>query len=323
MVKELRNSNGLVARFTDYGARWVSMWVPAGDGSFEDVVLGFDTLSGYQKAGEQYHGAIVGRVCGRISNARFTLDGKEYRLASNDAYGAPVRNHLHGGLTAFHNRIWQVKSESAGSVTFSLFSPDGEEGYPGNLAVDVTYTLTEGNVLRMECRATPDKATPVNITNHAFFNLQSGAGRKNISSQRLTVYSSGIIECDENLVPTGAIIPAGSTSVDLTEGFSVAYALRHDTEHLVPAALLEDPASGRRLLVSTNQPSLQVYNAYLMDGKDIGKGHYPYYAGAGIALEPQGYPDAPNRPEFPSIITEARRTYYNKTEYFFSVLPHL
>lgn len=341
----LQNKNGLIAQFTPYGARWVSMWVPDRNGYMGDVVLGFDTLEGYRMAGEQYHGAIVGRVCGRIRNARFMLDGQEFLLASNDAYGKPVRNHLHGGIVAFHNRFWDsrkyITPSGEEAVEFTTYSPNGEEGYPGNLEVKVTYRLQENNCLRMECEATTDRLTPVNLTNHAFFNLQSFLGvtdKKSILSHFLTLNASAIIECDSELIPTGRLLPVDGTLLDfrsprtigssLTEehpqiqkgkGFSLAYALdTKEDEALTYAASLWDEISGRKLEIYTNKPSVQVYNGYFMDGTDIGKDGTPYYASAGIAIETQGYPDAPNQPAFPSILIDESTKYTHITEYRFT-----
>lgn len=337
----LQNKNGLCAQFTNYGARWVSMWVPDKEGISENILLGFDKLSGYKKAGEQYHGAVVGRVCGRIGNAAFNLNGKTYRLASNDVYGKPVKNHLHGGIQAFHNRVWDIRSvnrEKEESVTFSLFSMDGEEGYPGNLRVYVTYTLTDGDALRMECYALTDKPTPVNLTNHAFFNLAGKQSLKSILDHTLTLCASSVIECDEELLPTGKLLPVEGRFYDFRNsrtlaqslaladentrkdnGFSLAFVWDTPRELSVPMAILEDRVSGRRLELCSNQPSLQVYTGYFMDGTDIGPGDIPYFANAGLALEPQGFPDAPNHPEFPSVIIDKDKPYRHVTEYRFSV----
>lgn len=336
----LQNKNGLTAQFTNYGARWVSMWTPDQNGEFEDILLGFDTLNGYINAGEQYHGAIVGRVCGRISQARFSLCDKEYKLASNDVYGSPVKNHLHGGLNAFHNRFWEINNESADTVTFSLFSPDGDESYPGNLTVHVTYTLTPENRIRMECCATTDQPTPVNITNHAFFNLRNNKPNKNILSHLLKLQTTSIVACNKELIPTGTItnttntfldfsspktiassILSGNDTVKKDNGFSVAFVLDRKETGLGLAASLEDRESGRVMEILTNQTSLQVYTGYFMDGADTGKGNKPYYASAGIALEPQGYPDAPNQPRFPSIIIDENKPYKHITEYRFQTTP--
>ena len=339
----LHNLNGIVAQFTSYGARWISMWLPDRQGIFDDVLLGFPTLSDYRSAKEQYHGAIVGRVCGRISNACFILNEKEYRLASNDVYGKPQPNHLHGGNQAFHNRLWdgQLAKNGKGEemVIFTCFAEDGEEGYPGNLKVEVIYTLRNDNVLSMECQAVCDKPTPVNLTNHAFFNLSGQESNSTVLSHILRIDSSRIIECDTELIPTGHYIPVAGTELDFTasqpisealqsslfqidanEGFSLAFALdKKNADEMVLAAELFEEVSGRKLSIYTNQPSLQVYTGYFMDGSDIGKGGNPYRKSAGIALEMQGFPDAVNRPEFPSVILAPGNTYCHSTEYKFSL----
>jgi len=341
----LKNKNGLVARFTEYGARWVSMLVPDRNGIVDDILLGFDTLPGYCNAGEKYHGAIVGRVCGRIRNACFTLSGTTYNLASNDAYGDPVKNHLHGGITAFHNQTWMAKQfvdkNGDEGITFYLKSIDGDEGYPGNLRVNVTYILTADNVLRMICEAETDKPTPVNITNHAFFNLQNSRQSKSTLSHLLMLNSSNVIECDRELIPTGHILPVDGSFSDFrisktlsesllnatpevkkNKGFSIGFVLDKTENELDFAARLEDQESGRRMDLYTNQSSLQVYTGYFMDGTDIGHNQERYYANAGIALEPQGYPDAPNQPDFPSIIIDREHPYFHHSEYRFSTVDN-
>ena len=336
----LQNPNGLVAQFTNYGARWISMWVPDRNGESDDILLGFDTLTSYKNANERYHGAIVGRVCGRINQARFSLLNKEYKLVSNDVYGVPEKNHLHGGITAFHNRVWEIMSVTDTSVTFSLFSPHGDESYPGDLHVQVTYTLTSDNRLRMECTAKTDQPTPVNLTNHAFFNLQKEKPHKNVLSHLLTLQSTSVVTCDNELIPTGKIdrisntfldfsspktiaasILSGDEAVKRDHGFSVAFTLNKKSTNLDLAAALEDKESGRTMELYTNQLSLQVYTGYFMDGADKGREGISYYANAGIALEPQGYPDAPNHPEFPSIVIDEKRPYEHVTEYRFFNRP--
>lgn len=352
----LRNRTGCRARFTNYGARWVGMSLA---GSFRDgepaapaeVVLGFDTLRAYTEAGEQYHGAIVGRVCGRIGGASFELNGRRYRLVSNDVYGRPVKNHLHGGVRAFHNRFWETElfrtAEGDEAVAFTLCSHDGDEGYPGNLRVRVTYALrSDSDTLVMECRADTDRPTVVNLTNHAFFNLAGHAAPMDASRLRLTLAASRMAECDDELIPTGVLTPVAGTYADFMSGrtlaesialgddrvradngFTIAFALDAFPGRTNPAcggeercpfaARLEDAASGRSLELFTDQPSVQVYNGYFMDGSDRGHGGVPYFANAGVAIEPQGFPDAPNRPEFPSVAVDPAHPYRSRTEYVF------
>lgn len=338
----LRNANGLLAQFTGYGARWVSMWVPDRWGHLEDVLLGFDTLAGYCTAGEQYHGAIVGRVCGRISQAAFRIGEVIYPLASNDVYGKPIPNHLHGGVAAFHNRVWQgrflLNDAGEESAVFTCFSKEEEEGYPGNLQVKVTYTLKQSNVLCLECEATTDKTTPVNLTNHAFFNLSGNLKCKDILSHSLRINASQLIECDEELIPTGRLIPVAGGPLDFrcpraiaaalkseafqirqNKGFSVAFALDKEAKELLPAAELIDETSGRVLSIYTDQLSMQAYTGYFMDGTEYGKNAVPHYASAGIALETQGFPDAVNNGRFPSVLIAEGDTYRHLTEYRFDV----
>jgi len=338
----LRNANGLAAQFTNYGARWVSMWAPDNSGSFKDIVLGFDHVEKYRSANEKYHGAIVGRVCGRISNASFSLSGRTYRLNANDVYGKPHPNHLHGGITAFHNSVWRteefINRSGEESVLFAYISKDGEEGYPGNLITKVRYTLRNDNTLEMVCEAETDNTTLVNLTNHAFFNL-SGGENPDAAHQLLQVNSCEIVECDAELIPTGKLINIENTSYDFRrlrsisdsikkgdkqvqadKGFSTAFVLsKKDNGDLVYASALYDAESGRKMDIYTDQPSLQVYTAYFMDGSDVGKNNVKYYQSAGIALEAQGFPDAINRPEFPSIILNPGQTYRHAAEYRFGV----
>lgn len=337
----LRNRNGLTARFTAYGARWLSMYTPDRQGCFEDVLLGFDDVAGYKKAHEQYYGAIVGRVCGRIGSAGFNLGNNYYKLAANDIYGVPEPNHLHGGIHGFHCCLWDiiedVNPRGDPTILFTRLSPDGEEGYPGNLRVYVRYTLTDNDSLEIECRAVTDSLTPINITNHAFFNLAGVPNCADILSHRLQLFSARLIDCNDSLLPTGKIISLEGTMLDFRkgriisealktdylgirqqEGFSLAYVL-DNMEDCALAAELYEGKSGRKLSIYTNQPSLQVYTGYLMNGSDIGKNGIPYYRSAGIALEPQGYPDAVHWANFPSILLDVGEEYIFKTVYHFTV----
>lgn len=340
----LRNRLGSQAAFTNYGARWVDMALADPSGNPLRTVLGFDTLQAYLDAGEKYHGAIVGRVCGRMKSAAFTLDGLTCRLAANDAYGEPVKNHLHGGLQAFHNRFWNAgfrrTPDGSDCAVFSLFSPDGDEGYPGNLQVTVTYTLLhDSDTVVMECRAYSDRPTVVNLTNHAFFNPAGHGNAMCVADHRLTLAADRMVACDDCLIPTGRLTPLAGTYADFSRGqtladaiaagdarvrsdggFTIAYVLNDETPQTRPcrfAARLEDPGSGRYLELFTDRPSLQLYNGYFMDGSDIGHDGVPYYAGSGVALEPQDFPDAPNHPEFPSITVTPEHLYRQHTEYVF------
>ena len=193
------------------------MWVPDKDGQMRDVVLGFGELEGYIGAGEQYHGAITGRVCGRINNGEFHLNGEKYTLANNDGFGKPLRNHLHGGIMGFHRQVWDgvyfKTQKGEEGIQFSYFSENGEEGYPGNLEVKVSYLLDNDNKLNISYEATTDKATPVNITNHAFFNL-NGEGNGDILDHKMKINADHYVEADEELIPTGAIKKVKGTPLD-------------------------------------------------------------------------------------------------------------
>ena len=334
----LSNVNGLTATFASYGARWVSMYVPDSEGLWADVILGFDTIEGYEHATEQYHGAVVGRVCGRIRNASFELGGKRYELVSNDIYGKPVKNHLHGGIKGFHKKEWDleriVTETGEEGVVFTSFSPDGEEGYPGNLNISVTYVLRSNNAVEILYEGTSDAATYVNLTNHAFFNLTGDPGQP-INGHFLRLNTCSLIECDEELLPTGRIINLrddtlgfhGDISVGeaisrsellpiKNGGISQSYAFDEGSEY---SLYLADPVSGRTLKIVTDSPSVQIYNAYLMDGSDRGKGGIALNRFCGIALEPQGYPDMPINPQFPSCLLLPGEVMRMKSLYFFGV----
>lgn len=337
----ISNKNGMTASFIDLGARWTGLAFKDADGVYGDVVLGFDDEKSYAAAGERYHGAIVGRVCGRMKDASFELDGRTYELAANDSFGSPVRNHIHGGIKAFHNRRWEaekgVNAKGEEYLRFVLFSAYGEEGYPGDLSVTVEYTLTEDNVVRMTIDASADTHTPFAPTNHTFFNMNPS--EDTVLSQILTVAASSVLEHDSNLLPTGRILPVEDTPLDFRRGRVFGSSLRHSgacTDRLVVegrgctvafildteldlrfAARLESESSGRVLEIYTDCPSLQIYNGYYMDGSDIGKGGKAYISGAGLAIEPQAYTDAMHHPEFPSIVIGPDKAYHSVTEYRF------
>lgn len=336
----LRNKNGCVAQFTNYGARWLSMWVPDKNGKWDDVVLGFENLDGYLNAREKYFGAVVGRVCGRIDKGTFSLNGYTYHLSNNDLFGKPIRNHLHGGIHGFSFQVWDadVGKSNLGEEMLILkyFSKDGEEGYPGDLEVTVKYTLTHDNALKMEYSAITDKPTIVNLTNHAYFNLQ-GNGNKNILDHLLYIDADRAIECDNELIPTSKVIPLKDTPLEFTsyqsigsrihenfpgqlfqgKGYVVAYILNKKNSSLQLAAEIKEKESGRELKIYTDQPSLQLYNAWLFDGTDIGKKGQQYHSSAGVALEAQGYTDAPNHSDFPSIVLNPGEVYRQETVYQF------
>ena len=338
----LRNKNGLVAQFTNYGARWLSMWVPDKNGQWSDVVLGFDSIEGYLNAKEKYYGAIVGRVCGRIGQGTFSLNGETYRLAKNDLFGTPVKNHLHGGTKGFSFQVWdarQIKnSNEEDALELSYLSVDGEEGYPGNLEVKVTYTLTNNNEIKIDYSAATDKPTTINLSNHAYFNLH-GDMTQTVVDHLLCIHAKNVIECNGELTPTGKLLTVSDTPLDFTDsrrissrideefpgqlfagkGYVAAFVLDPAGSCLKLAASVEEEKSGRVMEVYTDQPSLQFYNAWLFDGTDRGKNGQRYYASSGLALEAQAFPDAPNHSHFPPIVLTPEEIYHQETIYRFSI----
>lgn len=321
----LSAENGSSVCVTDYGAHLVSVKVPDSDGDIMDVVLGFDTVAGYQQYGG-YLGATVGRYGNRISKARFALNGVTYQLARNDG-----ENSLHGGAVGFDRKWWDAETVSDGAVRFSYRSPDGEEGYPGNLSVSVEYAF-DGRDLQISYRAETDRDTVVNLTNHAYFNL---AGRGTVLDQSLQVASDYVTDCDAALIPTGELLAVEGTPLDLNwssklggaiekkatcrllegaNGFDVNYVLRG--EGLRVSAVLKDTASGRSMTVLTTEPGIQVYSGQGLNA--VGRNGMRYGAYSGVALETQHFPDSPNRPEFPSTVLRAGDAYASTTIYRFT-----
>ena len=338
----LRNKNGCVAQFSNYGARWLSMWVPDKNNRWTDVVLGFESLDEYLDAKEKYHGAIVGRVSGRIDKGTFELEGIRYQLANNDLFGNAVKNHLHGGFEGFSFQVWSgeisLNDQGEEALALTFLSKDGEEGYPGNLKVSVIYTLGNDNSMKINYSAHTDKTTIVNLTNHAYFNLHDDKN-KNVLDHFICIYSESSVECDDKLIPTGNIISIKDTPLDFTrprrinagvdESFPgqlfpgneyvVSYVLTESGHALKLAATVEEKESGRVMEVYTDQPGIQFYNAWLFDGTDRGKNGERYFSSSGLALEAQGFPDAPNHPRFPSIVLLPGNEYQQTTIYRFLI----
>lgn len=336
----LSNKNGCVTQFTNYGARWLSMWAPDKNNQWADVVLGFKSLDRYFNAKEKYYGAIVGRVCGRIDKGTFELDGIKHQLANNDLFGKPVKNHLHGGFDGFSFKVWNGKfllnHQGEEQLELTLFSKDGEEGYPGNLEVKVTYTLQDDNSVRINYSAHTDKMTIVNLTNHAYFNLH-GELNRNVLDHFICIHAESSVECNDELIPTGNIISVKNTPLDFNsprtigsridqsfpgqlfqgKGYVVSYILNESHDALRLAATIEEKESGRIMQVYTDQPGLQFYSGWLFDGTDAGKNGQRYFSSSGLALEAQGFPDAPNRANFPSIVLHRGEVYQQTTIYRF------
>jgi len=328
-IYTLRNRNGIVAKVTEYGAILTELHVPDRNGKTGNVVLGFDHLDRYLK-GHPFFGAIAGRVANRIGNGKFTLDGKEYALAINNG-----PNHLHGGLKGFDKKVWKSKPLSTTdrevAVEFSCFSPDGEEGYPGNLTLTVVYTLTDKNELRIDYKATTDKATPVNFTNHSYFNL---AGSGDIFGHELWLNADRFTPVDDGLIPTGEIKSVKGTALDFTKptaigarykeaglktpGYDHNFVLNHGGKSLGPAARVFEPKSGRVMEVLTTEPGIQLYTANYLDGTITGVGGVLYPRHGGFCLETQHFPDSINKPNFSSVVLRPGDTFRSTTVFKFS-----
>ena len=328
------NANGLVLRLTNYGAIVVAVEVPDRDGKLANVILGFDKLAGYLPR-HPYFGATVGRFCNRIAKGKFTLEGHEYTLATNDG-----ENHLHGGEQGFDKQVWKAEevtetddrgAQQAVGVKFTRRSPDGEEGYPGNLDVTVVYSLTNDNELKIAFTAITDKPTPVNLTNHNYWNL-GGAGSGTILDHELQIEADKYLAVDDGLIPTGEFADVKGTPLDFTTphkigerlkqiksdpvGYDHCYALRSQDGSLALAARVADPTSGRVMEIYTTQPGIQLYSGNFLDGSETAGG-FPQYAA--FCLETQHYPDSPNQPDFPTTILKPGETFSQTTVHKFLV----
>lgn len=319
------------AKVMTYGATLTELDVADRNGKPGDVVLGFDSLDGY--LGKiPYFGAVVGRVANRIAKGKFTLDGKDYTLAVNNG-----PNALHGGLKGFDKVVWkaeEVECPDGPSVKFSYVSKDGEEGYPGNLSVSVTYTLTADNALRLQYTATTDKATPLNLSNHSYFNL-AGAGSSTILHHELTIAADRYTPVDDTLIPTGELADVKGTPLDFTTaipigkhiqeikadpvGYDHNFVLRSGgSKTPVPAVTVYEPTTGRVMEMSTTEPGVQFYTGNFLDGTNVGKGGTVYKRYQGLCLEAQHFPDSIHHPSFPPTVLEPGKTYTQTTIYKFS-----
>ena len=319
----LTNQKGMVAKVITYGAILTEIRVPDRHGKVGNIVLGFDTLDQYVK-GSPFFGATTGRVANRIAKGRFKLEGKEYTLAVNNG-----PNHLHGGIKGFDKKVWRaepMETKEGPAVKFSYTSPDGEEGYPGKLAVTVIYTLTERNELRIDYTATTDQATPVNLTNHSYFNLAEAG---NVLDHVLLLNADHYTPADETLIPTGEIAPVKGTALDFTKpapigmriaqvmsfakGYDHNFVINGGGKKLTLAARVTEPKSGRVMEVLTTEPGVQLYTGNHLDGSLKGVGGVVYGQHSGFCLETQHYPDSVNHPNFPSVILRAGETYKTTT----------
>jgi len=330
----LTNSHGVEVRAMNYGGIIVSIRVPDRKGQLADIVLGHETLEGYVP-NPPYLGAIVGRYANRIANGKFTLDGKTYTLPQNDG-----TNTLHGGGDkAFNKVVWEGEAlKGKNGVAFTYLSKDGEEGFPGNLKAKVTYTLTDANELIFDYEATTDKATPINVSQHSYFNL-AGEGNGDVLNHEVMINADRFTPVDQKLIPTGELRPVKGTPLDFTTSTRVGVriddnydqmTLAHGYDHnfiinrktgdkgLVLAARVYEPTSGRTLEVSTDQPAVQFYTGNFLDGSVTGKQGHVYKRRFGLCLETQHYPDSPNHPDFPTSILKPGETFRSKTVFKFS-----
>ncbi len=328
----LTNANGVEVDAMNYGGIIVSIRVPDRKGEFADIVLGHENLDGYVP-NPPYIGAIVGRYANRIANGTFTLDGKTYTLPKNDG-----PNTLHGGIDKTFNKVvWEGEAlKGKTGVAFTYLSKDGDDGFPGNVKVKVTYTLTDQNELVIDYEATSDKATPINLSQHSYFNL-SGEGNGDILNHELTLNADRFTPVDKNLIPTGELRPVKGTPLDFTTSTRVGariddgydqMVLAHGYDHnwvinrkgdgLTLAARVYEPSTGRVMEVSTTQPGVQFYTGNFLDGTVTGKHGHVYKRRYGLCLETQHFPDSPNHPDFPSTILRPGETFKSETVFKFS-----
>ncbi len=323
----ITNPNGVVVKILNYGGTVTNIMVPDKNGTMGDVVLGYDSLAGYLQAGNPYMGCLVGRYANRIANATFTLDGKAYKLAANNN-----GNTLHGGLKGFDKVIWGAKANAGdSSITLTYSSKDGEEGYPGNMSVEVIYTLGANNELKIDYSATTDKATPVNLTNHTYFNLSAGA-ESTILDHELMLKAEQFTPVNAKLIPNGEFTDVKGTPMDFTSpkkigkelaqvdgGYDHNWVLKRSGEGAEMIGSLYHPASGRYMEVYTTEPGIQFYTGNFLDGKLTGKNKHVYIKHAGLCLETQHFPDSPNQKDFPSTILKPGEMYKQTTIYKFAV----
>lgn len=319
---------------TNYGGRIVSLCTPDKNGEMVDVVLGFKNIDSYLNANEVYHGAIIGRVGNRIGEGKFELNGSSYSLPLNNG-----PNHLHGGPKGFHSQVWEVKSASETSIHLTYLSKDGEMGYPGNLSVEVSYELSAQNEVIITYNATTDKSTPVNLTNHAFFNL-GGEASGTINDHVLTINADKYTPVDETLIPLGENVSVEGTPFDFRKGKAIGqdldqqesnvqlkngmgydhnFVLNKGNGGMTLAASVVSPKTGVKMEVFTEEPGIQFYGGNFFDGSDVGKHGKALNYRESFALETQHFPDSPNQKAFPSIILNPGETYKTKTIYKFSL----
>ena len=328
----LKNKNGMEAAITNYGGRVVSIIVPDKDGKPTDVVLGFDSVGGFEKSTERYYGATIGRFGNRIAKGKFKIDGKEYQSSINNP-----PNTLHGGKQGFQEQVWDAKQIDPATLELTYLSKDMEEGFPGNLKVKVTYSLADDNSFKCQYEATTDKNTVVNLTNHAFFNL-NGEGSGTILNHSLQLNADSYTPVDSTLIPTGKIESVANTPFDFRKPATIGARINDNNEQLkngkgydhnfvlnkhemsVPAAIVIGDKSGIKMEVFTEEPGIQFYSGNFMQGKNAMKGGKKDEYRTSFALETQHFPDSPNEPSFPSTLLKPGQTYKTESIYKFSAV---
>jgi aldose 1-epimerase len=330
----LKNENGMTVNITNYGGIITNIIVPDRNGTFGDVVLGYESMDGYLKK-PSFFGCIVGRYGNRIAKGRFTLDGQTYKLAINN-----IGNHLHGGLVGFDKMLWDAETMDGKepALKLSYVSKDGEEGYPGNLTVTVTYTLTNQNALKIDYKAFTDKATVINLTNHSYFNLSDM--KTDILNHEVTLNADRFLPVDNTLIPTGELKAVAGTPFDFTKqtaigariddttdqqikfggGYDHCYVLNKKDKELSAVGSVIENTTGRKMDVFTTEPAVQFYTGNFLDGSVIGKNGVKYGKRFSFCLETQHYPDSPNQSSFPSTVLRPDEEYNSTTIYQFSVV---
>lgn len=330
-LKKIHNGN-ITAYFTNYGARLVGLWTPDKNGEPTDVVVGFGDIDSYIKSSEPYFGATIGRYGNRIAKGHFSLDGEDFDLSVNNG-----ENTLHGGKLGFQARVWDVEQPDEKTLIFSYTSKDGEQGFPGNLKCTVTYSLTDDNGLKMEYKAKTDKKTVVNLTNHAFFNL-NGEGSGTILNHNVQIYADKFTPVDSTLIPTGELVSVEGTPFDFTrpttigarigtdneqlkngKGYDHNFVLRKAEVGLNHAATVVGDKSGIKMEIYTEEPGLQFYSGNFMKGKNTFKNGSTDDYRTAFAMETQHFPDSPNQPEFPNTVLEPGEEYHTESVYKFSI----
>jgi aldose 1-epimerase len=329
-IYTMKNGNGATMKVINYGGIITSLEVPDRNGNLVDVVLGFDSLKAYEKR-NPFFGALVGRYGNRIAKGKFTLDGKEYDLVKNNN-----ENHLHGGTKGFDKAVWKIEetpSSEGVALKLSYLSKDMEEGYPGNLDVVVTYTLTNDNALKIDYKATTDKTTVVNLTQHTYFNFNGG--KSNVLDHEISLNADRFLPVDQGLIPTGELKPVENTPFDFRTPVRIGeridanheqikYGRGYDHtwvlngEGLKVAAEVYDPSSGIGMTLQTTEPGVQFYTGNFLDGSLTGKRNVVYQQRTGFCLETQHFPDSPNKSQFPSVVLKPGDTYSTQTIYQFS-----